>query len=128
MRIFRALYRFQLFCNLFGTGRYLSPRQLRLIFDAVDILDLFICVFEPWEVEEIFCVYAFAKFKYNKVFNDISWDVDEKNPKFDGQRPPTPEGAFDLGNSCQYCTSQHPLLLVRVYGNIDPEYWADLLC
>lgn len=71
-RLFRALYRFQLFCNLFGAGRYLSPGHLRLNMDAVDILDMFICIFEPWEVEEILCVYTFAKFKYNQIFNDIS--------------------------------------------------------
>ncbi|RAQ59023.1 hypothetical protein COH20_007123 [Aspergillus flavus] len=69
-RLIRALYRFQL-CYLF----------------------------EPWEVEEISCIYTFAKERYNQIFNDIRWNVHEENPKFEGQRPPTPEGAFDLDNS-----------------------------
>ncbi|RDL30361.1 uncharacterized protein BP5553_10239 [Venustampulla echinocandica] len=67
-RLLRALYRFQLCCNLFGTGRH-------------GIL------LEP------------GKVKYNQIFDDIRWDVHEENPKFDGQRPPTPDGAFDLDNS-----------------------------
>ncbi|KOC14192.1 hypothetical protein AFLA70_307g001690 [Aspergillus flavus AF70] len=69
-RLIRALYRFQL-CYLF----------------------------EPWEVEEISCIYTFAKERYNQIFNDIRWNVHEENPKFEGQRPLTPEGAFDLDNS-----------------------------
>lgn len=99
-RLMRALYRFQLCCNLFGVGRYRSYLQPRLGFDSVGILKIFICIFEPWEVEEIACIYSFAKEKYNQIFDDICWDVNEKNPKFAAQRPPTPEGAFDLDNSC----------------------------
>lgn len=99
-RLMRALYRFQLCCNLFGVGRHGSYQQPKLGFDSVDILKIFICIFEPWEVEEIACVYTFAKQKYNQIFDDIAWDVNEKNPKFSAQRPPTPEGAFDLDNSC----------------------------
>lgn len=99
-RVVRALYRFQLCCNLFGVDRHKTSRQLWVNFQSVDILKIFICIFEPWQVEEIACIYRFAEEKYDQIFRDICWDVDEKNPKFDGQRPPTPEGAFDLDNSC----------------------------
>lgn len=47
------------------------------------------------------CIYTFVQEKYDQIFGDISWDVDEKNPKFDGQRPPTPVGASHFDNSCQ---------------------------
>jgi hypothetical protein len=57
---------------------------------------MFICIFEPWEVEEIACMYTFSKEKYNQIFRDIRWDVHEENPKFADQRPPTPVGAFDF--------------------------------
>lgn len=100
-RLMRALYRFQLCCNLFGKGSHEPFRQPS--FQSVDILKIFICIFEPWEVEEIACIYTFAKDKYDQIFRDIRWDVHEENPKFEGQRPPTPEGAFDLDNSCQFC-------------------------
>jgi hypothetical protein len=113
-RLMRALYRFQLCCNLFGRGRHRTPRQPRLGFQSVDILKIFICIFEPWEIEEIACIYTFSKEKYDQIFRNIRWDVHEENPKFEGRRPPTPEGAFDLDNSCQFCvpsfcdhTSQH---------------------
>ncbi|KAE8361152.1 hypothetical protein BDV27DRAFT_148066 [Aspergillus caelatus] len=98
-RLIRALYRFQLCCNLFGAGCQKSSQKQRLGFDSVEIGTIFLDLFEPWEVEEISCIYHFAKERYNQIFNDIRWDVHEENPKFEGQRPPTPEGAFDLDNS-----------------------------
>ncbi|KJK62633.1 hypothetical protein P875_00095165 [Aspergillus parasiticus SU-1] len=98
-RLIRALYRFQLCCNLFGVGCHKSSQIQRLSFDSVEIGTIFLDLFEPWEVEEICCIYTFAKERYNQIFNDIRWDVHEENPKFEGQRPPTPEGAFDLDNS-----------------------------
>jgi len=99
-RLLRALYRFQLCCNLFGTGLYGTSQQPRLGFSSVDILKIFICIFEPWEVEEIACIYTFSKERYNQIFRNTRWDVHEENPKFEGQRTPTPDGAFDLDNSC----------------------------
>lgn len=107
IRLMRALYRFQLCCNLFGIGRYGIPRGTKLEMDEMDILKHFICIFEPWEVEEICCIYTFAKMKYEQIFDDISWDVNEKNPKFDGQRPPTPDGAFHLHNGSECFPSAH---------------------
>lgn len=52
VRIVRALYRFQLWCNLFGHS---DSR-----FDEVRILDMFFGLYEPWEVEEIKGVDYFA--------------------------------------------------------------------
>lgn len=49
-RILRALYRFQLCCQ---------------IFEALDNLSEFIYLFEPWEAEEVMCIYAFADGIYN---------------------------------------------------------------
>ncbi|KAI9775412.1 MAG: hypothetical protein M1839_001106 [Geoglossum umbratile] len=98
-RVLRALYRFQLCCNLFGWGRFSASSWRKWRRDAfydIDILKLFLCLFEPWEVEEIACIYAFAKEKLDQIFEDIRWDVHEENPKFEGQRPPTPVGAFHL--------------------------------
>lgn len=110
----RALYRFQLCCNLFGQGRHGTPGRPRLSFRSVDVLDKFICIFEPWQIEEIACIHAFAEKMYDQVFRDIAWDVDENSPKFDGQRPPTPDGTFDLGNSCQFClASPYPVNITQ---------------
>ncbi|KAI9775097.1 MAG: hypothetical protein M1839_001449 [Geoglossum umbratile] len=59
-RVFRALYRFQLCCNLFGEARsnYSSGHYE---FPVMDILKLFLGLFEPWEVQEIACIHTFAK-------------------------------------------------------------------
>ncbi|KAN0075629.1 hypothetical protein V8E54_006899, partial [Elaphomyces granulatus] len=73
-RLLRALYRFQLCCNLFGTGRHKTSQQPSSGFRSVDILRVFLCMFEPWEIEEIACVYAFIKEKYNEIFHDKGRD------------------------------------------------------
>ena len=101
-RLMRSLYRFQLCCTLFGKSRLGIPPVIGDKFESVEILVLFLSLFEPWEVEELACIYAFAKEKYEQVFRDIKWDVDEMNPKFDGQRPPTPDGAFDFDDRCKW--------------------------
>ncbi|KAK5987095.1 hypothetical protein PT974_11213 [Cladobotryum mycophilum] len=95
-RLMRAMYRFQLMCNLFGSGKYYRAATRRLDFGSIDIHLLFFDLYEPWEIEEITCFHLFASEKYEQIFKQISWDVNENNPKFDGLRPPTPEGAFHL--------------------------------
>jgi hypothetical protein len=98
MRLQRALYRFQLCCNLFGKNADSTRWFFRgLNFKSVDILTIFLCLFEPWEIEEILCIYTFSKEMYTQIFKEIHWDLDANNPRFDDQgRPPTPTGAFDL--------------------------------
>ncbi|KAI9780361.1 MAG: hypothetical protein M1839_006784 [Geoglossum umbratile] len=99
-RVLRALYRFQLCCNLFGKGRFDAPKcrqRSRHPFDDSDILKLFFCLFEPWEVEEIVCIYAFAKQTLGYIFGHIRWDVHKENPKYESQgRYHPPVGTFDF--------------------------------
>ena len=75
MRLIRAFYRFQLCCNLFGRDSHQLPWLPDMDFKPDDILRIFFCIFEPWEVEEIACIYTFAKEKYDQILNDIRWDV-----------------------------------------------------
>lgn len=86
-RLTRALYRFEVFCNLFCGSQYGS-------FMGMDINELFFSDlgFEPWEAEEMCCIYAFVKEKYEKVVEDTKWDLDEKNPKFDDEFEPEYHG------------------------------------
>ncbi|KAI9773741.1 MAG: hypothetical protein M1839_002012 [Geoglossum umbratile] len=96
-RVHRALYRFQLYCNLFGAGRFIASRPAIRSwhsFESIDILREFICIYEPWEVEEIACIYDFAKEKFNQIFNDIRWDLNKHNLNFKGQGPDTLGGEF----------------------------------
>ncbi|KAM0437874.1 hypothetical protein ACHAPT_002239 [Fusarium lateritium] len=91
MRLTRAAYRFQLLCQLAG------PSDMTLRASESRALDLLLNMIEPWEIEELFVFYQFAREVYDKVFIKIHWDIHKNNPKFDDQgRPPTPDGAFDL--------------------------------
>ena len=106
-RLVRGLYHYQLYCNLFGAN-YCCESFLG--FQAIEILKIFISLYEPWEVEEMVCIYAFAKEKFNQVFDDIHWDVHQENPRFEGQnRPPTPDGAFDFDSAGQFWLPFFPL-------------------
>lgn len=117
IRMVRAFYRYQLCCNIYGCGHGKSFASDKSSYsNCVDklfcsyqsccfradysssgrVLKDFFCLFDPWEVEEIVCVSKFSQAKYEGIFDEIKWDVDEENPKFDEQRPPTPVGAFDL--------------------------------
>ena len=103
-RLVRALYRFQLWCNVFGDGPYRFYPRRKLPIRPLEALKMFIDIYEPWEVEGVVCIHTFTKEMFNKVFDDIYWDVHQDNPIFeDKERPPTPEGAFDLDG--QFCIS-----------------------
>lgn len=93
-RIVRGFYRFQLLSNLFGsngmTGRLCSGHEQRL--------GHFLDMFEPWELEEIICIYWFINGKYLSVLEEVAWDFNEDNPRFDSRKmdPYMPEGAYHL--------------------------------
>lgn len=85
IRIFRALYRFQLCCNLFGIGEREIPigsTKGVSYYTAQYILVDFLGAFEPWEAQEIACIYEFAHATLYDAFATISEDVRWSNPKF----------------------------------------------
>jgi hypothetical protein len=71
-RIMRALYRFELWCNLYGAG---SDTSLNLPLPPpggpVDILRNFSEVYEPWEIEEIDCIYTLLHEMYEGIFDEV---------------------------------------------------------
>jgi hypothetical protein len=89
-RIYRALYRFEMFCKLFSSNRI--PRDSTRYFqtgypytgatssaplnlteaDGRDISDWFLAIFQPWEVEEIGCVYDFLSRQYDTLFKQVA--------------------------------------------------------
>lgn len=99
IRLMRALYRFQLCCNLYGLGFDDTLPDAESLELGKMVLDEFIAIFEPWESEEIFCFVLFAREKYEAIFDEIAWDVNEANPKYDDHRPGTPPGTFQLNGS-----------------------------
>lgn len=92
-RCVSATYRFQLLCRVAGppTSEVASDNA-RFLFQSL----------EPWEVEELYAFYQFAEGVYDKIFDRIRVDLHPENPRFaDQDRPPTPDGAFELDNSCK---------------------------
>jgi hypothetical protein len=89
-RIYRALYRFEMFCKLFSSNRF--PRDNTRYFqtgypytgatssaplnvteaDGRDISDWFLAIFQPWEVEEVGCVYDFLSREYDTLFKQVA--------------------------------------------------------
>ncbi|KAK3940186.1 hypothetical protein QBC46DRAFT_435200 [Diplogelasinospora grovesii] len=68
IRMLRALYRFQLSCNLFGATHEWSRDREMPHWDDRDIRELFFDNFEPWEVEEWMCIYFFLEHGYIRTF------------------------------------------------------------
>ncbi len=94
-RLMRAMYRFQLLaCLSLPVGEVTRSSQSANA-------KLFLSVLNPWEIEELFSFYQFVEEKYDRVLDDVDGDLNPENPAFDDQtRPPTPDGALDLSNSC----------------------------
>lgn len=100
----RAYYRFEVFCHLFCGSQYES-------FIGINVNEFFFSDLglEPWEAQEMYCIYVFVK-KYEAVVKDVKWDLDERNPRFDDEFEPELEGsAFPVDK--EYDGKSLPLLL-----------------
>jgi hypothetical protein len=102
-RLLRALYRFQIFQNLYGSP---EPDDR---FRVAEVMTTFFDLFRPWEIEEVNCINHLVRDKYDAVFDDIRWDVNKQHPRF-GERttPMTPKGAFGLDTE-RMCFSSSPV-------------------
>ena len=67
----------------------------------MDVLTMFFEIYEPWEVEEITCIYLFAKDTIDQVFHDIYLDVHPDNPKSEGHEGHLPS-TFDFDREYQF--------------------------
>lgn len=95
MRIQRAMYRFQIVCDVFGnrlkddnlsTNR---PRHLGCL--------RFLAGYEAWEIEEILCINAFVQEQYEQRLSEVSGDLNPNNDRLSSHSPlGGPEDAFDL--------------------------------
>ena len=110
-RIVRGLYRFELYCNLYGSSNHKTNSHLPLDFEGWEVLRIFMGNYKPWEVEEIACIYTFVDVKFNKVFDDIYSDVHPDNPRFKFRRwPVPPDGSFDFDSQGK---SESPQLALK---------------
>lgn len=98
-RCLRAAYRFQLLCCAVKSARVIHANGfIRNLDDTFERLaERLFYTPEPWEGEELLSFYQFAEAMYEDIFDDIAAEVHPDNARFDDQdRPPTPEGAFEL--------------------------------
>lgn len=80
-RLLRALYRFQLFCNLFGPVPRGTPGQPKYGSDD-EVQGVFFYGFRPWEIEEVHCIYTLIQDNYTDILEDMQEDMDPNDPKF----------------------------------------------
>lgn len=115
-RIYRALYRLQLFCNLCGT-RGDDRDSTLLIAGDVDRARI-LAIFQPWEVEEILCINEFAQDKYSRVLDQVAWDLDEeRNPRYAHISITSVNEALQVGNPDNCKPSRRR---PRIYPSIRP--------
>lgn len=63
-RLYRGFYRFELACMFYGRVHIDAGENL---FSGADIVQNYFRIFEPWEVQEIFCVHLFVKERYRAI-------------------------------------------------------------
>lgn len=88
-RLIRGIYRVQIWCNLFGFGPGPSLRGLdkteRADADRHEVACIFFETFEPWEVEEILCIYEPIRSAFVHLFEDMRTELLEYNKKRIGE-------------------------------------------
>jgi hypothetical protein len=85
-RIYRALYRFELFRALFTKpcGIPMSPES-RGYFDPMNKSFLFLSVFKVWEVEELACVHDYIIRRHTEILRESSSELSRLRPNKDLQ-------------------------------------------
>ncbi|KAK0653991.1 hypothetical protein QBC41DRAFT_61008 [Cercophora samala] len=146
LRIMRAMYRYQLICNLFGRGPYSASLYSSYSLSGYnDIFQAFLSTFTAFEIEEVRCIFDYAVDCYDKVFARVASDLHPDNPRFKGQqRPPTPDGAFNclerrnsfdvyrtrelqIGTASRGLGLLHMVLIKTPYDTNDPREHEDLV-
>ncbi|KAI1764334.1 hypothetical protein GGR53DRAFT_325231 [Hypoxylon sp. FL1150] len=91
-RFLRSLYRYHLCCQLFGHGRFAWMRRVRRAGnpDPTDILTRFFFLYEPWEVEEVYCVSQFVRAVYRRTYYDFEIAVKSGNVRIADEPVPPP--------------------------------------
>lgn len=70
-RILRGLYRFEIYCNLYAPSHTKVWGRTPRAPSSMVFLAKFIYLFEPWEVEELCCIYYFPLASYVRIFRAI---------------------------------------------------------
>ncbi|KAF2747588.1 hypothetical protein M011DRAFT_467653 [Sporormia fimetaria CBS 119925] len=89
-RITRALYRWELYCRIFGRGSLSDTSPKRHDVPQHKVLRDYFCMFNPWETEEIMCLFYFITETYKEVSMEIQNDFRPVTPPI-VMRPSTPD-------------------------------------
>ncbi|KAI1367928.1 hypothetical protein F5Y08DRAFT_297323 [Xylaria arbuscula] len=93
IRLLQALYRYETYHHLFGENS--SERYGSFMPHVVN--EMFLCQFDPWDVEAFGCIDMFVRSKYEELFDLVKVDLHPDNIKF---RQPNgvynPCGSYDL--------------------------------
>lgn len=73
VRLVRALYHVQMWCNIFGYG--MGPNKDPASVDRREVACMFYETFEPWEVEEMLCIFQHMRSVIEDLFNDMRDDL-----------------------------------------------------
>lgn len=98
-RLIRGLYRFQLCCNLFTMANFPESSTLSSNGRTMRILTDYISLLEPWEIEEMGCIYSFANERFERVFEAVWRCTAGDGAKTRPRKVPDPEDGYDLGDT-----------------------------
>ncbi|KAI8725092.1 hypothetical protein NCS52_00079400 [Fusarium sp. LHS14.1] len=131
-RMIRGLYRFQLCCNLFTMANFPESSTLSRNGRPMRILTDYISLLEPWEIEEMVCIYSFAKEQLQHISEAI-WqcttrDGAERRPR----KVPEAGDGYDLGDTAirttfLKSTISQGLPILHAILTMDDEYLSALI-
>lgn len=88
-RFYRAFYRFEIFCTLFRS----LENPLSIVsdedegstseLDSLENSNLFLSLFNPWEVEELACVRDYFHNYYRRMLQRFEPDLRDRHPSLD---------------------------------------------
>ncbi len=101
IRLLRGMYRYQIYCNLFGQGREGQRKVPELAFKG-EQLDLFFLPFKPWEIEEIYCVYVLVRDTYGWVMDKTEIGLNGGRLGFEEWEAPVEGAMRDMRNAREF--------------------------
>jgi hypothetical protein len=82
LRLHRGIYRYQIYCNLFGGQQNLLARQRTGRMDRAKraekqrLLECFLPTFPPWEIQEIACIWQYMGRRWASILREVASVVD----------------------------------------------------
>jgi hypothetical protein len=85
LRLFRALYRFQIYCNLLGARQEMEETDLTGSSETETAFHNFLPRFPPWEVQEIACIWKYLEKRWGLLLREVSYVVSSRRVNISGE-------------------------------------------